>query len=326
MSFKVLLTYFDHPPYTRGDIERKILGKVGAEVVGPVHCRTEEELITAAKDADAILLDQAPLTSKVLRALDRVCVVVNCSIGVDNIDLRAATEKGVLVANVPDYCIKEVAEHTIALLLALWRKIVPTAYAMKSGTYQFETIRPIERLAGKKGGIVGFGRIGRSVADRLKGFEVDILAHDPLLPADIFAAAGVTSVEFDDLLKMSDIVLIHSALTSENFHMIDEGQLRLMKKTAVIVNAARGPLINEKALLRALTEDWIRGAALDVLESDLQDRDNPLVKLDNVLLTPHLGWYSEDALRELQVRSAEEAARVLQGALPKNLVNEEILS
>lgn len=325
MKFKVLLTYFDPPPYTAGDVEKRVLAKVNAELVGPVHCRTEADLLAAAKDADAILLDQAPLTRKALDALDKIRVVVNCSVGVDNIDLQAATEKGVFVANVPDFCTIEVAEHTIALLLSLWRKIVPAVCAAKSGTFDWEKIRPIERLAGKKIGIVGFGRIGRAVAKRLKGFGVDILLYDPLVQREVLDQEGVGWVEFDELMKLSDVVLIHSSLSRENFHMIDEDEFKLMKKTALIVNAARGSLISERALLRALTERWIRGAALDVLESEFQRKDNPLLKLDNVLFTPHLGWYSEDALLDLQVKAAEEVARVLQGSLPKNLVNKEIL-
>jgi len=325
LKFKVLVTYFDPPPYTTGDVERRYLRKVDAEVVGPIYCRTEEDLIAAGKDADAILLDQGPMTEKVLDALEKVRVIVNCSVGVDNIDIQAATKRGVFVANVPDFCTTEVAEHTVALFLALWRKIVPAFCSTKSGTFDYEKIKPVERMAGKTAGLVGFGRIGQAVAKRLRGFELKLIAYDPLVPKTVFENSDVVQVEFDELLKRSDAVLIHSSLTSENMHLIGEEQLKLMKKTALIVNAARGSLINEKTLIRALTEGWIRGAALDVIESDFRTADNPLFKLDNVLLTPHLGWYSEDALTDLQAKAAEEIVRVLQGSPPRNLVNKEIL-
>lgn len=326
MKPKVLVTYFDPPPYTTGDVERKHLNKIGAEVVGPVYCRTEEDLIAAGKDADAILLDQGPMTGRVLDALEKIRVIVNCSVGVDNIDLEAATKRGVFVANVPDFCTIEVAEHTVALFLALWRKVVPAFCSTKSGTFDYEKIKPVERIAGKTAGLVGLGRIGQAVARRLKGFELKLVACDPLVPKAVFEDVGVVQVEFDELLKRSDAVLIHSSLTHENMRMIDEDQLKLMKKNALIVNAARGSLVNEKALIRALTEGWIRGAALDVIESDFRTVDNPLFKLDNVLFTPHLGWYSEEALIDLQAKAAEEIVRVLQGSPPKNLVNKEILS
>ncbi len=326
LASKVLITYFDPPPYTTGDVERKRLEKIGAEIVGPVYCRTEEDLITAGKDVDGILLDQGPMTRKVLDALEKVRVIVNCSVGVDNVDLQAATERGVFVANVPDFCTIEVAEHTVALFLALWRKLVLAFCSTKSGTFDYEKIKPVERMAGKTAGLLGFGRIGQAVARRLKGFELNLIAYDPLVPKSVFEDLGVVEVEFEELLKRSDAVLIHSSLTRENVHLIDEEQLKLMKKTALIVNAARGSLVNEKVLIRALTEGWIRGAALDVMESDFREIDNPLLKLDNVLLTPHLGWYSEDALTDLQGKATEEVVRVLQGSPPKNLVNKQVLS
>lgn len=324
LKFKVLLTYFDPPSYTAGEVERRLLAKEDAEVVGPIRCRTEEELIAAAKDVDVILLDQGPLTRRVLDALLKIRAVVSVSVGIDNIDLQAATEKKVLVANVPDFCTIDVAEHTIALLLALRRKLLQAIMSTRSGTFDWAKVRPLERLAGRTAGVVGFGRIGQAVAKRLKGFEMDIIAYDPLLPRRVFEQAGVAAVGLDELLKRSDIVLIHSWMSKENFHLINEDQLKSMKKTALIVNSARGSLINEKALLRALSEGWIGGAALDVLESDLRWKNNPLLKLDNVLVTPHLGWYSEQALVDLQTKAAEEVARVLQGSPPRNLVNKEV--
>jgi len=326
LKFKVLLTYFDPPSYTTGEVERRLLAKANAEVVGPVLCRTEDDVIAAGKDVDAILSDQAPLTRKTLAALNRIRVIVNCSVGVDNVDLQAATEKGVFVANVPDFCTAEVAEHTVALFLALWRKIASAVWATKSGAFDWKVIKPLWRLAGKTAGLVGFGRIGQAVAQRLKGFELEIIAYDPLVSKQVFDKLGVSQVTFGELMKRSDVVFVHSALTRENFHMIDEDQLRMMKKTAVIVNAARGSLINEQALLRALREGWVAGAALDVSESDFHERGNPLFKLDNLLVTPHLAWYSEDAFRDLQTKAAEEIVRVLQGLPPKNLVNRESLS
>ncbi|MEM2875960.1 MAG: C-terminal binding protein, partial [Candidatus Bathyarchaeia archaeon] len=241
-----------------------------------------------------------------------------------NIDVKAATEKGIFVANVIyDTC--DVADHTVALILSLLRKIPQARESVKSGVWDWKVLQPITRLRGKTVGIIGFGRIGREVAKRIRAFETNIVAYDPYIPSDVFEKNFAKKVDLESIFEQSDVVTIHVTLTDETRHMVRKEYLQKMKKTAILVNASRGAVIDEEALYTALKEGWISGAALDVMEKEPPRRDNPLLNLDNVIITPHMAWYSIDSLTEIQTKAAEEVARALNGQIPVNLVNREVL-
>lgn len=290
---------------------------------------TEEGLIAEVGDVDVILVVYAKITKRIIEAARRLKGIVRYGVGVDNVDVRAATERGIYVANVPDYCTGAVAEHTFALLLALARRIVLADRTVKTASWGVWTQQPAElmgtELEGKVLGLIGMGKIGCAVARRAKAFGMRVMAYDPYLGEDRARLLGVELVDLDTLLKGSDFVSIHVPLTSETLGMIGELELRKMKRTAYLINTSRGPVVDEGALYKALREGWIAGAALDVYEKEPPDRDNPLFKLDNVVLTPHVAWYTEEALKRLKRSVAEEAIRMLEGMPPKNLVNREVL-
>jgi D-3-phosphoglycerate dehydrogenase len=196
---------------------------------------------------------------------------------------------------------------------------------VKENRWDWKSVQPISRLKDKTVGIIGFGRIGRKVAQRLKGFEVKILSYDPYVPEEIFREYGVEKVDFETLIKESDIITVHTPLTDETRHMIGEKELRSMKREAILINVSRGGIIDEKALYKALKERWISGAGLDVLEVEPPSKDNPLLRLDNVIITPHMAWYSNKSLDEIRRKAAEEVARALSGQIPMNLVNRDVL-
>jgi len=319
-KFKVAITdaeYMSHEP------ERRVLSKLNVDLV-KFQCKTEDDVIRNCGDADAILNQYAPITRRVIENLRNVKVIVRYGIGVDNVDVEAATERGIFVANVI-YDICDVADHTVALMLSLVRKI-PWAYeGVKEGTWDWKTLHPITRIRGKTVGIIGFGRVGREVAKRIRSFGTNVIAYDPYVPLEVFERNDVKKVGLEEILEQSDIITVHVALTNETYHMIGREQLRKMKSTAILINASRGAVIDEEALYKALKEGWIAGAALDVLEKEPPDKDNPLLKLDNIIITPHMAWYSVGSLTEIQTKAAEEVARVLNGQVPVNLVNKEVL-
>ncbi|MEM2725944.1 MAG: C-terminal binding protein [Candidatus Bathyarchaeia archaeon] len=318
--FKVVITDSDYPSH---EIEEEILSRVGADLV-KFQCKTEDEVIECCSDADALLNQYAPITRRVIESLKRVRVIVRYGVGVDNVDVEAATERGIFVANVI-YDITDVADHAVGLILSLVRKIPLANQNVKEGMWDWKGIQPISRLKGKTVGIIGFGRIGRKVAQRLRGFEVKLIAYDPYVPADLFAEHGVEKVDFETLIEEADIITIHTALTSETRHLIGERELRSMKRDAILINTSRGSVIDERVLYKALKEGWISGAGLDVLEKEPPEKDNPLLKLDNVIVTPHMAWYSRESLDEIRRIAAEEVARVLSGQIPINLVNKDVL-
>lgn len=318
--FKVAITDSDYPSH---EIEEEILSHVGADLV-KFQCKTEDEVIRCCSDADALLNQYAPITRRVIEGLKRVRVIVRYGVGVDNVDIKAATERGIFVANVI-YDITDVADHTVGLILSLLRKIPLANQNVKGGVWDWKAMQPISRLKGKTVGIIGFGRIGRKVAQRLRGFEVKLIAYDPYVPAELFAEHGVERVDFETLIREADIITVHTALTSETKHLIGEKEFKSMKRDAILINTSRGSVIDEGALYKALKEGWIAGAGLDVLEKEPPEKDNPLLKLDNVIVTPHMAWYSRESLDEIRKRAAEEVARVLSGQTPINLVNRDVL-
>jgi len=311
---KVVVTDCDHPSV---EIEKRVLSEINPEfVLG--HCNTEDEVIEVAKDADGIINQYAPITRRAIESLKRCRVIARYGVGVDNVNVEAATEYGIIVANVPDYCVDEVSTHAMALILACARGIALLDSKIKEKRWDFTLAKPLFRTRGKTLGLFGLGKIGRAVAQKAAGFGFRIIAYDPYVSR---VDAGVKLVEFSRLLSDSDFISIHAPLTNETRHSFGENELKTMRKTAYLINTARGPIIDEKSLCEALKERWIAGAALDVMEREPPDWKNPLLKLDNLIITSHISFYSEESYVELKTKTAEAVLSVLKGGLPRAFVN-----
>ena len=272
-----------------------------------------DDIVAVARDADAVLVTYAKLTREVLTQFTRCKAIGRFGLGVDNIDLVTAKEKGIAVNYVPDYCIREVSDHAMALLLALIRKIPLSNKLVQSGRWEMPAVVPIRRIEGTVLGLVGFGHIPRLVAPKAQAFGIKVIAYDPYAKPEVFRAAGVEGVDFDTLLKTSDYVSVHAPLLPATRGMMNAAAFAKMKKGAYIVNTARGPLIDEPALIAALDSGQVGGAGLDVVTAEPLAKDSPLLGRDNVIVSPHTAFYSIEALSELQVKCASDVARVLSG-------------
>lgn len=272
-----------------------------------------DDILAVAKDADAILVTYAKLTRDILSQLTKCKAIGRFGLGVDNIDLPTAKEKGIAVNYVPDYCIREVSDHTMALLLALIRKIPLSNKLVQSGRWEMPAVVPIRRLEGTVLGLVGFGHIPRLVVPKAQAFGMKVIGYDPYVKPEQFKAMNVEGVDFDTLVKTSDYVSVHAPLLPATRGMLNADAFAKMKKGAYVVNTARGPLIDEPALIAALDAGQVGGAALDVVTAEPLAKDSPLLGRDNVIISPHTGFYSIEALEELQTKCATDVARVLSG-------------
>ena len=316
---KVVITDCDF-----GDLEDQlqVLESMGVKPVVLQAWDDEERVIAECRDADAVLNQYAQINRRVLSAMERCRIVVRYGIGVDTIDVPAATELGIYVANVPDYGVDEVANHAMAMILACARRLFAYDRGVKAGLWGYKIGKPVLRLKGQTLGLLSFGRIARDVAAKAKGFGLEILAFDPLLPDRMFEEHGARrAASVEEVLRRADFLSVHSPLPPETRHLIGERELKMMKPTAYLINTSRGAVVDEAAVYRALSDGWIAGAALDVLETEPVSPGNPLLGLENVILTPHAAFYSEESLRDLQRKAAEEVARVLRGEKPKSPVN-----
>jgi D-3-phosphoglycerate dehydrogenase len=275
-----------------------------------------DDILAAARDADAVLVTYAKLPGELLRQLMRCKVIGRFGLGVDNIDIKAAAELGIAVTYVPDYCMHEVSDHAMALLLALARKIPLSNKLVQAGRWEMPAVVPIHRLAGRVLGLVGFGNIPRALAPKAKAFGLRVIAHDPFASQAVFAAAGVEAMSFEGLLAIADFVSIHAPLVPATRGLFNAEVFRKMKKGAMLINTARGPLVDEAALIAALDAGHVGGAALDVVAVEPLAPDSKLIGRDNVILTPHTAFYSVEALDELQTKCASDVARVLSGEPP----------
>ncbi len=305
------------------DPAREVLAKIGGELC-LAQDSTPEAILRVAADADALLVTYAKITAEMIRQMKRCRIISRFGIGVDNVDIAAATFAGIVVTKVPDYCIDEVSDHAMALLLTLVRKIPYANSLVHAGRWEMPAVAPIHRLRGTVLGLVGFGKIPQLVAPKARAFGIKVIAFDPYIPLDVMTRAGVEKVEFDELLKRSDYVSIHSPLLPETRHLFNAEAFRKMKPTAYLVNTARGPIVDEAALAHALDAQQIAGAALDVLSQE-PPAGSPLFGRNNVILTPYTSFYSVESLVELQVKAAEEVVRVLSKQAPRNPVNPEAL-
>jgi D-3-phosphoglycerate dehydrogenase / 2-oxoglutarate reductase len=319
--------------YDFGDVnvERPVIEAAGLRLIA-AQCTTEDEVIDAARDADAIIAQYATVGAKAIGALTRCRVIARYGTGVDVIDVDAATRRGILVTNVPgDWRENEVADHTLALLLAVARRICIYDRATRRGNWQWRTGYPVHRLRGSAAGLLSFGSIAQAIAARASGFGLRVLVHDPYLTAADIIAKGATPVSFDELIEQADYLIIAAPLTAETHHLIGERELRRMKRTAFLINTARGPVVSDAALYRALSEGWIAGAGLDDIEEEpAKQRNwkpvNPLFTLPNAVITPHAACYSQEAVAAVRDFAAREVVRVLSGQPPISAVNGEELA
>jgi D-3-phosphoglycerate dehydrogenase len=286
---------------------------------------TAEAILEVARQADAVMVTYAKITGDMIRAFERCRSIGRFGIGVDNIDIDAATQAGIVVTYVPDYCVDEVSDHAMALLLALARKVTFGNRLVQAGRWEMPAVVPIHRLRGRTLGLVGFGKIPQLLAPKAQAFGLKVVAFDPFVSDQAVAGLDVELVDLDQLLARADFVSVHAPLTPETHHMFDRGAFARMKPEALLINTARGPLVDVQALAVALDAGQLAGAALDVLPEEPPPADLAVIDRDNVILTPHTAFYSEEALLDLQTKAAEDVARVLSGETPIYPVNPEVL-
>ncbi len=321
MTSRILITDIAWPDY---EIEKEVLSAVEGEIM-LAGGGTPAEIIALAPQADAVLTCWKDVPAEALDIAPNCKVVSRYGIGLDNIPIGRATELGMLVTNVPDFCLEEVSDHVMALLLATARQLLPLARNPERSGWTRETPRPIPRVRGQTLGLIGFGNIARALVPKALGFGLRVIAYTPRLrQSDAPEGVEVTN-DLAALLSASDYVSIHCPLTEETAHIIDEAALAQMKSSALLINTSRGGVIDEEALIRALQDGRIGGAALDVTDPEPPSADNPLLALENVIVTPHAAFYSVAATAELARKAAANVVTVLQGGVPQTLVNAEVL-
>jgi D-3-phosphoglycerate dehydrogenase len=315
------MTDGDRVPFT-GE-ERAVLEAVGAEYHGP-NPKGEEGIIAACRGADGVINSAQKLTPRVIESLENCVVIARTGVGVDTVDVPTATRCGITVTNVPDFCFDEVSDTAMSLILATMRKLVFLNNQVKAGNWNRNLARPIHKLRGSTLGLVAFGNIARAVAQKAESFGFRIIASDPYVKPELAAEYNVTLVDLDSLLRESDVISVHAPLNESTYHLIGEVELRKMRPSAFLVNTGRGPVVDGKALARALQEGWIAGAGLDVMEKEPPDPDDPLLTLDNIVITPHYASYTEEAYAEMRRKVVEGVAAALRGEFPRVVVNPEV--
>ena len=304
--------------------ETEEINRIGAELIS-VDSESEDDTIARAGAADAIITTGAKISRRVLENLPNLQVVVRYGVGYDTIDVDAATDNHVLVVNIPDYCFDEVSNHAVALFLSCARKLSVLSGFTRQGRWAHagSALSPTGPIVGQTFGVVGCGNIGRAVARKVTCFGLGVIGCDPYLDESVAADSGIRLVSLSELLRASDYVSLHTPLNKETHHMIGEN-LRMMKPTAYLINTSRGPVVDEDMLIKALRDKWIAGAGLDVLEKEPPASSNPLLAMENVIVTPHSAYYSDDSVERMRRSVGTEAARVLSGRWPKNLVNKGV--
>lgn len=301
----------------------ELLRERGVDVQVAAAGATPSEAAIVAADAPAAIIGLLPFRAPEIASLHRTGLLIRAGIGYDVIDVDAATAAGIWVANVPDYCVDEVADHAMLLLMAAWRRLPELEAVWHAGSWVNPLlVPPVNRARGRRLGVVGFGRIGQAVARRARGFGFEVVVHDPVVADDVIRASEVEPVTLEDLFATSDAVTLHCPLTAETRHLVNAARLARVRPGLVLVNTSRGGLVDLAALDGALETGQVAAAGLDVLEDEpAPDLTRPLFKRPNVLLTPHLAWYSLEARRDLALQAAEEAYRFITGERPRNLVN-----
>jgi D-3-phosphoglycerate dehydrogenase len=321
VTYHVLVTDYAWPNL---DIERSVLSKIGAELIVPTE-GSQDELAALSPQADAILVNWNGCTAPVIAAAQKCVIITRYGVGVDNIDTAAATARGIIVCNVPDYCMDEVSNEAMAMLLAGARRLFLYDHAIRNQQWGVKLGMPFPRLRGLTLGIIGFGRIGKTVAPKAQAFGLRVLVCDPYIDQKEITARGCVPAGLETLLAESDFVTLHVPLTPETQGMINEQRLRLMKKDAWLINTSRGPVVDIKALYTVMKEGHLAGAGLDVLPQEPPDWNHPIFTLPNIIFTPHSAFYSEGSLAELLAKAATRVVEALSGQLPPTVVNPEVL-
>ncbi len=305
--------------------EAEVIKKAGIELMD-IDAATEDEIIAKAKDADVVFIVRTAFTRRVFENLPKLRAVIRCGVGYDNVDVDAATDNRVLVVNVPDFCFEEVSNHAIVLIMACAKKLVQLDHAVKTAGWKAsrEFLDPMGSIWGQTLGIVGCGNIGRMTARKAKCFGLNLIGSDPYVDPNLARESGITLKTLAEVMRESDYVSLHPCLNQETFHLIGEKELALMKPSAYLINTSRGSIVDEPALIRALRDKKIAGAGLDVFEKDPIDPDNPLLKMGQVIVTPHSASYCEASFKRLRISVGEEAVRVARGRWPKNVVNKNV--
>ncbi|HEY3110765.1 MAG TPA: C-terminal binding protein [Chloroflexota bacterium] len=307
------------------DVENQQLGRLGAEVVG-VKAASDDELVAALSGFDGVLNYGGRFPAAVIKRLDSVWIIVQASTGYDAIDDDAATEAGIMVANLPFQCLDEVANSALGYILTLNRRLVEADRHVRAGGWDRFSFMPIGTLYGETLGLLGFGNISRAVARRGQALAMKVIAHDPYVDPQIAREMGVELLPLEDVLKRSDYVSCHLPHNRHSHHMLSQAQFRLMKPSAFFVNTSRGKVVDEPALIRALQERWIAGAGLDVFEQEPLPADSPLRKLENVLLAPHLAGTSVGSAVNNRQQAIDQMAEALETGKPSALVNRSVVS
>jgi D-3-phosphoglycerate dehydrogenase len=325
---KIVITDYD---YGDVNIETEILEAAGGQVIA-MQVKSETELADVAHDCFGMMNQYARIGAETIARMQQCRVIARYGVGVDIVDVEAASKKGILVTNVRDYCTEEVADHAIALWLTLARKLPAYDKATRAGVWQWQSGAPINRIRGRNMGIVSFGKIGQAIADRARAFGVELLVYDPYLSAEKISAKGARSVSKDELLRLADFLIMQAPMTDETRHFLSEREFEIMKPTAIVVNTGRGRTIDNKALYKALTENKIAAAGLDDPEEEPAKRaswspdDNPIFRLPNVIVTPHAAYYSEESIQMARSIAANEVASILLGRKPNFPVNAEAVA
>jgi len=314
----IVVTDYNFPDLA---LETAILAQGGCGIVGH-HCATEAELVAAVADADVVITQFARVNANVVAAMSRARAIVRYGIGVDNVDLDAARARGIPVSNIPDYCIDEVADHTLAFMLGLTRQVVTHTADLRAGQWRLAVpVTGMSALRGQTVGVVGFGRIGREVVGRLRGFKCQVLVHDPVVPAAEIRVAGAEAADLETLLARSDILSLHCPSSAATRRLVRADSLARMKRGALLINVARGDLVDTAALVDALTSGQLGAAALDVFDPEPLPLDHALRKLPNVIIAPHIASVSPTAVKALREGAAARALAAARGELPPNVVN-----
>lgn len=319
---KVVLTDNENKPI---DIEKEVLNSLDAELIY-LNTLDKEKIINFCKEADAIMCTYAKIDADVIGNLQKCKVIARYGSGVDNVDIDFASKVGIWIANLPDYAVPDVSNHAIALILALNRKLLTYDREIRNGFWGFKIGVPITRLDNQVLGLIGFGNVGQCVAKKVQCLGLKVISYDPYISNDLMNQLEVEKIDtLTNLLSTSDIVSLHLPLNEYTKNILNEKELKLMKRSSYLINTSRGGIVNEKALIKALKEKWISGAGVDVFEQEPINSNNELLKLNNIILTPHSAYYSEDAQKIMRYQTAEAVVDVLQGRYPRSIFNKNLL-
>ena len=312
--------------YKDNEIEFRRFGEMGYDFHVVTSGHDEATLIEECRDADAVMLSFVDMNENIINAMEKCKIIVRCGMGFNNVNIPAATKRGIMVANVQKYCLEEVSDHAIALMLTLIRKTGFLSRQLREGNWNPALARPIPRMSDLTFALYGLGGISSRVAAKAKAFGMEVVAYDPFLPAEYFEQMGVRRIENEDeLYKIADVLSIHLPLNEATANIVNYEKFKLMKPTAIFLNTARGGLVNEADMIRALQEGVIGGAGLDVLADEFPEMSNPLFQMDNVVVTPHIAYYSEGSDVDLRNYACDQVIQALEEGAPQFFLNKKEL-